>query len=53
MNQYVLEEYISKLNDNPILIDNLEESIIDELIKYLEEEIKNKEILLDKLKKYS
>lgn len=46
-----LDSYVNMLTDNLDLVDNLSDDIVEELIKYVEVEIEEKDKILFELKK--
>ena len=44
-----IENYIEDLNNNPSLVDELNEHQIDEIIEYLKKEISEDELIIDEL----
>jgi hypothetical protein len=44
-----LNKYVEDLNNNPSLIDELNEHQIDELIEYLKKEISENELVIEEL----
>jgi hypothetical protein len=44
-----LNKYVEDLNNNPDLIDELNEHQIDELIEYLKKEISENELVIEEL----
>ena len=50
-NRNDLDSYVNMLTDNLDLVDNLSDDIVEELIKYVEVEIEEKDKILFELKK--
>lgn len=44
-----IENYVNDLNNNPNLIDELNEHQIDEIIEYLKKEISEDELIIEEL----